>query len=429
MNDQEAIRRHKTIFVQIASYRDDELVKTIESCLNEATYPDRLRFGIVHQWDEVTRDDLAAYKDDARFRIREMPWQEARGVGYARYLCNTLYANEDFMMQIDSHMRFDQGWDSAVLDEWRLCHDPKAVLSAYPSPFEYKDEGEKKLPYGPTQLIVKKFSNGKIPIFKGVSVTRRSDGRLRKAMYVAGGFVFGEGRICQHVPYAKEVCFTGEEMVYSLRLFSHGYTIYTPNVLGVYHLYERPVSSRFWNDMPKAEEEVVRQHHAAMMTTNDIYLRRLFHGELPDELGTVHTLREFENYSGISFDKKRIHPGQTAHDEPPYAYSDEWMEKDLELRNIDILLDLTKLKDEYRHQRPSVMWRVKLLAEHDLEVYSVDVPFDDLLAGDFHVTVQTEVPQLPVTCRVRPYYGGDEWDEPKVVAIEAVKVPEERGAA
>lgn len=420
MNDQEAIIAHKTIFVQIASYRDDELVKTIESCLGAAKHPDRLRFGIVHQWDEATQHDLERYKNDARFRIKEMPWQESRGVGYARHLCNMLYVEEDFMMQIDSHMRFDDGWDSEVLSEWHSCLNQKAVLSAYPSPFEYKDDREKRLPYGPTQLVVKKFSNGKIPIFKGVAVTRRPDGGLRRAMYVAGGFVFGEGRICQDVPYTKEVCFTGEEMVYSLRLFSHGYTVYTPNTLGIYHLYDRPTSSRFWDDMPKAEEDAVRKHHAEMMTSNDMFLKRLFNGEANDVLGVERTLQEFENYSGVSFDKKLVHPDQTAHEEPPYAYSDEWTEKAFRLRDIEMELHLKTLYEKYDRSRTPVMWRVKLMADHDIEVYSVDVPFDDLQADDFHVSVKATVRQTPVVCRVRPYFGDDDWDDPKVSTLDMV---------
>lgn len=411
---------HKTIFVQIASYRDDELPRTIQSCLENATYPDRLQFGVVHQWDESTKNSIDHYKDDARFRVKEMPWQDARGVGYARYLCNTLYGDEDFMMQIDSHMRFDQGWDVDILDEWQRCGDQKAIISAYPSPFEYRGDREERLPYGPTQLIVKKFVDGKVPTFKGVAVDRPVDGRLRRAMYVAGGFILGEGRVCRDVPYTQEVCFTGEEMVYSLRLFSYGYTIYTPNTLGIYHLYDRPVSSRFWDDMPKAEEDVVRKQHAEMMTVNNAFLARLFNGEANDVLGTERTLQEFENYSGVSFSKKLVHPDQTAHKEPPYAYSDEWTEKAFQLRDIETELHLKKLYEEYDHSRTPVMWRVKLMADHDIEVYSVDIPFDDLRTNDFHVLVRATVRQVPVACRVRPYFGGDDWDDPKVSALDEV---------
>lgn len=413
--------REKEIFIQIASYRDDELVKTLESCLKAADYPDRLRFGIFHQWDEATRSSLDKYKEDSRFRIQEVAWQESRGVGYARYKCNLLYEGEEFMMQVDSHMRFDDGWDSAITQEWNKCYDSQAVLTAYPSPFLYNDDGtEKRLPYGPNQLIIKKFVDGKTPIFKGMPVGRKIEGAPRRAMYVAGGFIFGAGDICRKVPYVQEVCFTGEEMVYSINLFRYGYTVYTPNELGIYHLYERPDSSRFWNDMPKAEERFVREKHKRMNTENDAYLEALFSDRGLEFAGAVRTLQEFENYSGVCFKKRLIHPDQTALREPPYAYSNEWTSREFELQRINISLKLD-LMDEHKDKNDVVMWRVKLLAEHDIAVYSKDIPIEHLRANNFRVTIQEEVQQRPIRCRIRPYCGDDKWYDPVIMDIDTLR--------
>ena len=53
--------KRDTIFISIASYRDKELLPTIEDCLNQAKYPDRLRFGICWQhskedkWDTLDK--------------------------------------------------------------------------------------------------------------------------------------------------------------------------------------------------------------------------------------------------------------------------------------------------------------------------------------------------------------------------------------
>lgn len=47
------------IFIQIAAYRDPELLKTIEDCLKNADHPENLRFGICwqhnidDQWDNL----------------------------------------------------------------------------------------------------------------------------------------------------------------------------------------------------------------------------------------------------------------------------------------------------------------------------------------------------------------------------------------
>ena len=55
------------IFVQIASYRDPELVPTIRDCIAKAKHPERLTFGINWQRDE--NESLEEYTDE---ELREM---------------------------------------------------------------------------------------------------------------------------------------------------------------------------------------------------------------------------------------------------------------------------------------------------------------------------------------------------------------------
>jgi hypothetical protein len=58
------------IFVQIASYRDPELEPTIQSCLENAKYPENIVFAICRQYhpeDEFGK--LEHYREDIRFRI------------------------------------------------------------------------------------------------------------------------------------------------------------------------------------------------------------------------------------------------------------------------------------------------------------------------------------------------------------------------
>ena len=91
-----------TIFVQIASYRDDELPKTIASCLAYAAHPERLRFGIASQDGPETHGQIAQYAHDPRFRIADIWWRDSRGVGVARNITDRQYKGEDFYLQIDS---------------------------------------------------------------------------------------------------------------------------------------------------------------------------------------------------------------------------------------------------------------------------------------------------------------------------------------
>jgi len=104
------------IFIQIASYRDPQLVPTIKSALENAKKPKNLVFGIARQYHpEDGFDNLDEYKDDKRFRILNIPHEESKGVCWARHQVQQLYSGETYTMQIDSHMRFEKNWDDEFI--------------------------------------------------------------------------------------------------------------------------------------------------------------------------------------------------------------------------------------------------------------------------------------------------------------------------
>ena len=67
-----------TIFVQIASYRDPELEKTIKDMIEMADRPDKLRFGIARQYSETDGfDKLEEYRDEI-YGITTTFWHEIK---------------------------------------------------------------------------------------------------------------------------------------------------------------------------------------------------------------------------------------------------------------------------------------------------------------------------------------------------------------
>ena len=70
------------IFVQIASYRDPELIPTIKDCIAKAKHPENLTFGICWQRDET--ENLDEFKDLPNFQIIDVPWKESKGLCRAR---------------------------------------------------------------------------------------------------------------------------------------------------------------------------------------------------------------------------------------------------------------------------------------------------------------------------------------------------------
>ena len=99
-----------TIFIQIASYRDPQLIPTIEDCIKNANNPQNLRFGIARQFKDTDQfDNLDQYRKDPRFRIIDIEWNKSKGVCWARNAVQQVYKEEAYTFQIDSHMRFNKG--------------------------------------------------------------------------------------------------------------------------------------------------------------------------------------------------------------------------------------------------------------------------------------------------------------------------------
>ena len=66
-----------------------------------------LVIGICRQFHpEDGFDNLDKYKDDKRFRVIDVPYEESKGVCWARHQVQQVYSGETYTLQIDSHMRF-----------------------------------------------------------------------------------------------------------------------------------------------------------------------------------------------------------------------------------------------------------------------------------------------------------------------------------
>ena len=91
----EKTKNANTIFIQIASYRDPQLLPTLKDMLDKAKYPENLRVGICWQHcDEDTWDSLDEYKENKNFRILNIDYKKSQGVCWARNSVQQLYDGE-----------------------------------------------------------------------------------------------------------------------------------------------------------------------------------------------------------------------------------------------------------------------------------------------------------------------------------------------
>ena len=71
--------------LHLPAYREPELIPTIEDALAQAKYPKRIHFGICRQFHPDDKfDNVDKYREDPRFKIKDIPYKKVKGLAYAR---------------------------------------------------------------------------------------------------------------------------------------------------------------------------------------------------------------------------------------------------------------------------------------------------------------------------------------------------------
>lgn len=243
-----------TIFVSVASYRDDECSKTLQDMFKRADNPRRVYAGVCEQnktgdvAEQCLRSEVLS-RNRENVRIVTLDYTQAKGPTFARYVCSTLYRGENYFVQIDSHTRFVQGWDTKVIDMLRRCPTQPAVITHYAPEIGAATSSWKEGAMVPV-LCDASFNDDGIPVFKAI-LKQPVKGLLKPTPFVSGNFWASEGRVLRDVPFDPDLphLFMGEELLQSVRLWTSGYDLYVPERNLVMHEYGRREKPKYWNDL------------------------------------------------------------------------------------------------------------------------------------------------------------------------------------
>jgi hypothetical protein len=294
----------KKIFISIASYRDPELESTIKNAIDNAEYPDNLYFGVVHQGLDKELPDLSFIKNK---KIVSMHPRDARGAGFARSKAMELYDDEDYLLQIDSHMQFIKNWDTKLISELNLAiaksNNEKIILSAFPGMYIREGKHAVLIPFHKgnemTYPTKQKLSRRKSGAWASGRVEFESNDEYpEESNTVLAGFIFAPGKIVKEIPYDPEISFFGEELCFAARAWTNGWNIYSPKEFILYHFYGRngykkvwkdnsvrPIS---WGDIEKASEN--KQKNVLCGIEQGIY-----------GLGSIRNIEDYEHFVGYNF--------------------------------------------------------------------------------------------------------------------------------
>ena len=259
----------ESIFVSVASYRDERCDFTIRNLFERAAAPRNIYVGLCIQNKrgdpECPERPLCLGGSgeclDDHLRVHRMRHNQAKGPAYARYFCAQLYRGEKYFLQIDSHMEFVQDWDRIIIEQLHKCPvgpgATGAVLTHYP-PADMTDQVRKG--QVTTHICRGKFEGDGMISFLSMQHGPRK--LPMKTYYLAGGFLFGPGRLVREVPYDPHLVylFWGEELLLAARLWTSGYDIFSPSVAVCSHVYERFDKPNIFTDT--ASSSSGREHHA-----------------------------------------------------------------------------------------------------------------------------------------------------------------------
>ena len=300
----------KTIFVQIAAYRDPQLLPTLKDMFANADNPENIRVGIAWQHKpEDEWDNLNEYKNDDRVRVIDIDYREAKGVCWARHAVQSLYDQEDYTLQLDSHHRFAQGWDTKLknmIKELQADGYKKPLITAYIPSFDPDNDpaARVKLPW---KMNFDRYIPEGAIFFLPAAFDKHDDiSKPLPARFYSAHFAFSLGSFATEVRHDPHMYFHGEEISIAARAFTYGYDLFHPNEVICWHEYTRKGRTKHWDD------------HKDWHITNDsshLRNRKLFQmdGEKYDDLGEYgfgneRSLLEYEKYAGLCFKKRAISP-------------------------------------------------------------------------------------------------------------------------
>lgn len=309
------------IFIQIASYRDPELIKTIDDCLDKANNKDNLVFSIAHQFSDsdTFSKDLDKYRSDSRFKIIDIPYQEAKGACWARNKLQQQYNNEEYTLQLDSHHRFVQNWDTKLIEMLKDLRSEgynKPLITGYISSYDPENDPNGRVNV-PWQMNFDRFIPEGAVFFLPSSIPDYQKlSKPIRARFYSAHFCFTLGQFCKEVPHDPEYYFHGEEISIAARAFTWGYDLFHSHKIIAWHEYTRKGRTKQWDDDKKWVEKNNSSH---------LRNRKLFEidGEKRDVdfgiygFGTERSLEDYEKYAGISFKKRAVQKHTIENKYPP----------------------------------------------------------------------------------------------------------------
>ena len=368
------------IFVQIAAYRDPQLEPTIKNMLENAKRPKNLRIGICRQYNPDDQFDLLEeYRKDKRFRILDVLYSDSKGVCWARNQVQQLYEGEEYTLQIDSHMRFEKDWDDTLIKMIKQLQKKgfeKPLLTGYVSSFDPDNDPAGRV-QEPWRMAFDRFIPEGAVFFLPESIPGWQQMKEPvTARFYSAHFAFTLGQFSEEVQHDPEFYFHGEEISIAVRAYTHGYDLFHPHKVVIWHEYTRKGRTKQWDD----DKDWVNKNNLSHQKN-----RQLF-GMDGEEVtmdfskygfGTERTLRDYEIYSGLLFSKRAVQQYTLDKNYPPNPYIFE-TEEELMASYASIFKHCIDVGFTQVPEKDYEFWVVAFHDENDETIFRKDADINEI---------------------------------------------------
>lgn len=423
------IGKDDSIFISIAAYRDPQLLPTLRDCIAKAKNPHRLFFGIC--WQKDKEESIEEFEDDLQVRIHDCDWKESKGACWARHVIQkNLYHGERFYLQLDSHHRFIQNWDTELIELYYQAKlkSLKPLIGSYATTYwPHDDKNLKNEPYRINTFD--SFTTDGDIVSRPVSIPNflNLKEKLIPARLLSGHFVFGDGFFAHECMYDPNFYFRGEEIALSARAYTHGYDMFHPTKAVIWHEYLRKEQHKHWLDHKQSNGFIVEAEHRNIRSKER--QRKLFGMEPSNidfkqyNLGTIRDLHEYELFAGLDFKNRRVHKycADIRGDSPnPYKMGEEeWNNGML----IPLQYTVEWKKEEIPDNTEFDMWFFGFEDKNGKLLYRKDFTNEDPYYVQFfdkrlnRHTAKFSAEEKPNHCVIIPHVKGQTWLKKIIIPV------------
>jgi hypothetical protein len=182
--------------------------------------------------------------------------------------------------------------------------------------------------------------------------------------FLSGHFCFARSEWAREVRHDPDIYFSGEELNLTVRSYTHGYDLFHPHKLVVWHstMREERAGMLKWDDDSKLgvdwfqKQEYARKKIRVLLGTEEDSTIDL----TGYDLGTVRTLRDYEKYAGFNFKTKSVQKYTLDNNYPPNP-----LIEDDELWEQSFMKSFYHLVTIHKHDFPAKDYKHILVAFDD----------------------------------------------------------------